>query len=118
MGKASAELTDVAATIDWLCDCSDPSIELIEATRAVHGALIALGALGASLERRSANCAPTQAMNPRKRDASKQSVARRPATCLGSAPISILYDDPIVPMWGMTEVEQARPAGTSGAKSE
>jgi histidinol phosphatase-like enzyme len=49
LGRATAELSDVAATIDWLCDCSNPSIELIEATRAVHGALNAVGALGDSL---------------------------------------------------------------------
>jgi hypothetical protein len=115
LGKANAELTDVAATIDWLCDCSNPSIELIEATRAIHGALIALAALGASLNDAAHRA---QVMIPRKADASQRFVARPPATCLGSVPISILYDDLLVPMKVISADEPARPASTSGAKSE
>jgi hypothetical protein len=117
--EATAELVGVAATIDALCDSSMPSIELIEANRAIHSALIALGALGA-LE----NAPPSdplsrnQRITPRKGDIGRRSVARRPAVPLGSTPISILYDDLLVPMRGLIDGDQARPAGTTGARRE
>ncbi|HXQ61054.1 MAG TPA: hypothetical protein VN796_01900 [Acidimicrobiales bacterium] len=52
VGKATAELTRIAAMIDSLSESSSPSMELLEAERTVHGALLALLALdtlGASL---------------------------------------------------------------------
>ncbi len=48
--QARAEFISVAAMIDCLDDTSHPSIELIEAKRAIHSALMALGALGDALD--------------------------------------------------------------------
>lgn len=41
--QARSALTGVAATIDRLSNSTGPSMELLEARRAVHNALVALG---------------------------------------------------------------------------
>ncbi len=41
--RAVAELSEVASAVDFLCGECEPSMELFEASRAVHHALIALG---------------------------------------------------------------------------
>jgi hypothetical protein len=42
LDEAIAALTDAAGVIDALCATSSPSIELLEASLAVHKALVAL----------------------------------------------------------------------------
>jgi len=44
LDKATTDLISVAAIIDCIYDPSHPSMELLEAKRAVHNALVVLGA--------------------------------------------------------------------------
>ncbi len=44
--QATAELIGVAAMIDCIDDSSDGSMELLEAKRAIHNALVALNSWG------------------------------------------------------------------------
>lgn len=116
LGKATAELTDVAATIDWLYDCSNPSVELIEATRAIHGALNAVGALGASLS--DARSAPLRDRVMSSGKASLRSEPRSWAPAPGSALMSILYDDLVEPMKVRPDGEKMPPNSTAEASNE
>ena len=97
--RATVELVDVAATIDRLYDCSNHSMELIEATRAIHGALNAVGALSASLSDAQSAQPRGQAVFSGNGDVSLPSEARSwAAPAPGSTPISILYDDLLEPI--------------------
>ena len=49
LGRATAELSDVATIVDRLTRVSEPTMELIEAKRAVHTALVSLHALDAAI---------------------------------------------------------------------
>ena len=113
LGKATAELTEVAAIIDWLSDCSSPSIELIEATRAIHGALNAVGALDASLSDAQSARRPGRAISSGNGDASLRSEAGTWAPAPGSAPISILYDDLLEPIRARPNGEKTSPTSTA-----
>jgi len=116
LDKATAELTDVVATIDWLYACSDPSIELIEATRAIHGALNAVGALDGSLSTQLAQ-PPGRAMSSGNGDARLRSEAKGWAPAPGSAPISILYDDLLEPMSVRPDGEKTPPTNTAEVRN-
>jgi len=48
--EATAELISVAATIECLSDSFHPSVELLEAQRAIHNALVALSAWNRPLD--------------------------------------------------------------------
>ncbi len=48
--QARSQLMGAAATIDRLGDVCGPSMELLEARRAVHSALVALSGWGGSLD--------------------------------------------------------------------
>ena len=106
LGKATAELSDVAAIVDGLTRVSEPTMELIEAKRAVHSALVSLGALDAAIR----SVAPAE-VSPRGPCVSQEGKgAGRPRVAKWSAPlpgsesppgsesVSILYDDLLVPM--------------------
>lgn len=116
LGKAAAELTDIAATIDWLYDCSDPSMELIEATRAVHGALSVLGTLSASLSDALTAQPPGRAMSSGNGDVSRRTETRSSASA--SVPISILYDDLLEPIRASSDGEKTPPTSAAEARSE
>jgi len=46
--QAIIELSSVAAIVDRLCDASHPSMELLDASRSVHNALVFLDEFGGS----------------------------------------------------------------------
>ena len=50
LAEAVAELTNVAAVVDKLCGTSGPSMALLEASRTVHNALVALADVSGSLD--------------------------------------------------------------------
>ena len=112
--KAKVELADVAATIDWLYDCPHPSMELIEATRAIHGALNAVGALNASLSDDQSARPPVVGLRPGAGNASLRSEARSWTSTPGSPTISILYDDLLEPI--NSDDEETPRTGTSEAR--
>ena len=48
--KATADLISIGAMVECLYDPSHPSMELLEAKRAIHNALVALGAWSGALD--------------------------------------------------------------------
>jgi len=48
LAEAVAELINVAAVVDKLCDTSSPSMGLLEASRAIHNALVVLADVSGS----------------------------------------------------------------------
>jgi hypothetical protein len=103
-------LFHVAASIDRLYDCSSHSVELIEATRAIHVALNAVGALSTSLSDVQSSWPRSQAASLGRADVSVQSETKSSATALGSNPISILYDDLLEPL-------RSAPTGEKGQRT-
>ena len=99
LGRATVELVDVSTTIDRLYDCSNHSMELIEATRAIHVALNAVGALSASLSDAQSARPRGQAVSSGNGDVSLRSEARSwAAPTPGSTPTSYLYADLLEPI--------------------
>ncbi len=115
--KATAQLSEVAAAIDSLFDLSNPSIELIEATRIIHGAINAVDALRVSL------CdVQTAPLRCRARSVGGD-VRLRPnvsssASAPGATPVSILYDDILEPMSGGAEGERTCSTSMSRAGTD
>lgn len=108
--KATSELTDVATAIDRLYDCSNPSMELIEATRAIHGALSAVGALDASLSDARSSPPLGGAVSSSNGDVSLRFEARSwVAHAPDSIPISILYNDLLEPTRVRPDSEKTLP---------
>ena len=113
LGRATGELADIAMTIDRLYDCSSHSIELIEATRAIHVALNAVGALSASLGNPHPASARVEEVTPVGEDVSPRTgptSSAAPAPC--STPISILYDDLLEPIGARSDGEKTPPTST------
>jgi hypothetical protein len=95
LGRAKAQLIDVADTIKSMRDCSRVSIELIEATRAIHTALIALGALEESLD--DAPSGPYRARTTsRNGEVSQRTVTRLLTASPGPAAATSLLDDDLL----------------------
>lgn len=103
LGQAKADLRKVADTIDGLCLHMD-STETIEAKRAIHAALIALGSLGDLLCEASPASRRTPAIIPRNEDENRGSVTRFRVSSPGSPSISIIYNDLLAPVKGASKV--------------
>jgi len=118
LGRATLELFHVAASIDRLYDCSSHSVELIEAIRAIHVALNAVGALSASLSEIQSSWPRGHKGSWEQIEVSPPSEAKGSATEPRSAPISILYDDLLEPMRSASTGEKERQANTAEARND
>jgi hypothetical protein len=100
LARATAELLDVAGIVESLIRVSEPTIELIEAKRAVHGALVSLHALDSAI----GSVSPAETTPQGQRVSLGGNRASRPPVVgwsvppPDSVPVSILYDDLLVPM--------------------
>jgi len=95
--KVSIELSTAAAMIDRLAECWRPSMELMEVSRSIHAALVAVGTLEASMKDGPPSSGPVPVLARRYEDG-RRSGAGRPPPGDGSSLVSILYDDLLVPM--------------------
>jgi hypothetical protein len=118
LGRATVELFDVAASLDRLYDCTSHSVELIEATRAIHVALNAVSALSASLSDVQSSWPRGQAASLGRADVRARFEVKSWARGPGSAPISILYDDLLEPIRSATTGEKEPWTSTGEARND
>jgi hypothetical protein len=102
LGRARAELARVVAMVDRLYDSSHLTLELLEAKRAVHSALMALAALDVSLGGTPSSGVGAREAGGVTREMSEgrgRTVAER-LSIADPGFDSILYDDLLVPKSG------------------